>query len=179
DIALAQKWVNEIQQALSENRGLTPPIGWVSPLGCNGSGGLSYPPATNAQGTNIAYTKPILLLTDNYTLSASEFFAATLQDIKRAAVYGVRTDGGGGNVVSYDFNAAPYSEGSARMTQSIIVRHQNVTVPGLPTAPYIENIGIKPDIYANYQTRTNLLTGGQPFVFGFSSVMSKRMKASQ
>jgi C-terminal processing protease CtpA/Prc len=113
------------------------------------------------------------VLTDNFTLSAAEFFLATLQDENRVTVYGVPTDGGGGNVVEFDFNAAPYSEGSARVTQSIAVRKHAITSPGLPPAPFIENIGIQPDVRADFQTRGNLFTGGQPFVNGFSGLIWK------
>jgi hypothetical protein len=180
DIDLVTGMIDEVREALAENRGLTRPIQVYSPVGlCNAAGGLVYPPATDAQGNNIAYTKPILLLTDNFTLSAAEFFAAILQDENRVSVYGVRTDGGGGNVVGYDFNVAPYAEGSARVTQSIAVRNHRVSTAGLPSAPYIENIGIQPDVTADYQTRANLLTGGQPFVYGFSSVIWNLINAGQ
>jgi len=52
-------------------------------------------------GNSIAYTKPVLVLTDNFTLSTAESFTMALQDNKRATVFGMRTDGGGGNVVGY------------------------------------------------------------------------------
>jgi hypothetical protein len=178
DIDLVSGYLTEIQKALAEKRGLTRPIPIGSPVGCNEVGGELYPPATDDSGNNIAYTKPVLVLTDNFTLSAAELFSATLQDIKRISVYGVGTDGGGGNVVSFDFNAAPYSEGSARVTQSIAVRNHKIFAPGLPPAPYIENIGVQPDFVANFQTRANLLTGGQPFINGFSAVISNLTKNS-
>jgi peptidase S41-like protein/PDZ domain-containing protein len=178
DINLLNDMIDELQEALAENRGLTGPIQIYSPVGfCNSGSGLVYPPASDAQGNNIAYTKPILLLTDNFTISSAEFFAAILQDENRVSVYGVRTDGGGGNVVAYEFNAAPYSEGEALVTQSILVRNHDISTPGLPSAPYIENIGIQPDFVADYQTRTNLLTGGQPFLSGFSTVIGNLINA--
>jgi hypothetical protein len=180
DIDLLNGMIEELQTALAENRGLTQPIQIYSPVGlCNAGSGLVYPPATDAQGNNIAYTKPILLLTDNFTLSSAEIFAAILQDENRVSVYGVRTDGGGGNVFPYEFNATPYSEGEALVTQSILVRNHSVSTAGLPSAPYIENIGIQPDFTADYQTRTNLLTGGQPFVNGFSTVIGNLINAGQ
>ncbi len=180
DIDLVTGMIDEVQQALAESRGLTQPIQAYSPVGfCNAGGGLIYPPATDALGNNIAYTKPILLLTDNFTLSSAEIFAATLQDENRVSVFGVRTDGGGGNDVSYNFNATPYSEGRAIVTQSILVRNHSISTPGLPSAPYIENIGIQPDFTADYQTRNNLLTGGQPFVNGFSTVIGNLINAGQ
>ena len=173
DIELTTGMIEEIQRALSENRGLTDPIQAYSPAAlCNGSGGLLYPPAKDSQGNNIAYTKPILLLTDNFTISSAEMFAAKLQDLNRVSVYGVRTDGGGGNVVSFNYLSGPYAEGSVRVTQSIMVRNHNVSTSGLPSAPYIENIGIQPDVVADFKTRANLGTGGQPFVSGFSQAIA-------
>jgi hypothetical protein len=172
DIDLINGMIDEVQQALAENRGLTTPLQAYSPVAFCGTGsGLIYPPATDAFGNNIAFTKPILLLTDNFTISAAESFAATLQDQNRVSVYGVRTDGGGGNVVEYDETLGPYAEGNARVTQSIAVRNHAVSTPGLPSAPYIENIGIQPDFPAAFNTQNNLLTGGQPFVSGFLQVM--------
>jgi peptidase S41-like protein/PDZ domain-containing protein len=174
DIDLTAGMIEEIQRALSENRGLTDPIQAFAPASlCNRSGGLLYPPAKDSQGNNIAYNKPILLLTDNFTISSAEMFAAKLQDLNRVSVYGVRTDGGGGNVVPFNYLSGPYGEGSVRVTQSIMVRNHNVSTAGLPSAPYIENIGIQPDFIADFKTRSNLLTAGQPFVSGFSQAISE------
>lgn len=161
-IQLYKAYLHEVQQALSENRGLTGPL----PI-CTAS--FTYPPATDDKGNNLAYTKPIVLLTDNFTGSAAEFFGATLQDAHRATVYGVRTSGGGGDVL--DYNGTSYSEGSARVTLSLAVRAQTITTPGLPAAPFIENIGVIPDVTADYQTLDNLLNFGQTFVHGFSKTI--------
>lgn len=178
DIDLTSAMIEEIQRARSENRGLTDPIQAYAPAAlCNASGGLFYPPAKDSQGNNIAYTKPILLLTDNFTISAAEMFAAKLQDLNRVSVYGVRTDGGGGNVLEYDWAIGPYGEGSARLTHSIGVRNHDVSTPGLPSAPYVENIGIQPDFPAVFNTKANLLTGGQPFVAGFSQAIGNLIGA--
>ena len=163
--------LQQILQALGQERGNTPPINGLSPAFCFLTGGALYPPATDAHGSNLAYTKPIVVLTTNFSISAAEFFGATLQDANRVTVYGVRTDGGGGNVV--EFNAAPYSEGLSRVTLSLGVRNHDVSSPGFPTAPFIENIGVVPDVQADFQTRANLLTGGQPFVQGFSNLILK------
>jgi peptidase S41-like protein/PDZ domain-containing protein len=172
DIDLVKGMLDEVQRAFGENRGLTEPLPVYAPVGsCNSGNGLLYQPAKDAQGHNIAFTKPLLLLTDNFTISAAEMFAATLQDLNRVSVYGVRTDGGGGNVVEFDETLGPYAEGYARITQSIAVRNKLISTPGLPSAPYIENIGIQPDFPAQFNTRENLLTGGQPFVNGFRQVI--------
>jgi hypothetical protein len=179
DIDLLNGMIDQIQSALAKNRGLTEPLQIYAPVGaCSSGSGLFYPPATDAQGNNVAYTKPILLLTDNFSISAAEMFAAKLQDEKRVSVYGVRTDGGGGNVVSYNYNAAPYSAGRGLVTQSLAVRNHDISTPGLPGAPYIENIGIQPDFQAPFNTRDNLLTGGQPFVNGFVQAMASLIGAN-
>jgi hypothetical protein len=161
--------LEQVVQALGENRGLTPPIDALSPAACFLTGGAQYTPATDSNGNNIAYTKPIVVLTNNFTLSAAEFFGATLQDANRVTVYGTRSDGGGGDVVEY--NSTPYSEGFSRVTLSLGVRTHNITTPGYPSAPYLENIGVYPGVQANYQTKDNLLNGGQTFVHGFSNLI--------
>jgi hypothetical protein len=163
--------LEQIQQALAQKRGLTPPLDVFGPAGCFLTGGAQYPPATDADGNNIAYTKPIVVLTNNFTLSAAELFGATLQDAKRVTVYGTRSDGGGGNVVGY--NSTPYSEGFSRVTQSLAVRNHDVSTPSFPSAPYLENIGVYPDVQADYQIRDNLFNGGATFVHGFSNLIHK------
>jgi hypothetical protein len=162
--------VQEVQQALAKERGMTPPL----PL-CSAS--LTTPPASDQNGNSVAYTLPILVLTDNFTASAAEMFGATLQDAKRAKTYGIRTSGGGGNVVS--FTSAPYAEGANRVTESLAVRNHNVSTPGYPSAPYIENIGVYPDLPADYQTTANLLSGGAPFVAGFSRAIGNLIASPQ
>jgi hypothetical protein len=161
-----QSFVNKLQTSLARgDRNTSSPL----PL-CTIT--LTVPPATDENGNSIAYTGPLLLLTDNFTLSSAEIFASELQDSNRATVYGTRTDGGGANVVEYDDTAA-YSETSVRVSEGLIIRSRNVSTPGYPSAPYIENIGVYPDITADYQTRANLFTGGQPFVAGFSAAIGK------
>jgi hypothetical protein len=173
DLELLRGMIDEVKTTLGKERELTEPIPVYLPAGtCNSGNGLLYQPAKDTAGNNIAFTKSILLLTDNFTISSAEMFSAVLQDQNRALVYGVRTVGGGGYVVEYDFMIGPYSQGSARVTQSIAVRNHNISTPGLPGGPYIENIGIQPDFRAEFNTKNNLLTGGQPFVNGFMQAIS-------
>jgi hypothetical protein len=42
-----------------------------------------------------------------------------------------------------------------------------VSTPDFPPAPYIENIGVRPDIPVDYMTRANLVSDGAPFVQAF------------
>jgi Peptidase family S41 len=164
---LYQLYLKDTQQALSENRGDTGSL----PL-CSET--FDVTPLTSSTGANIAYSKPILLLTDNFTLSAAEIFAMELQDAKRATLFGTRTDGGGGNVVEYDA-FTDYSEGTVRVTQSLITRAQPVATPGFPAGPYsifYDGQGIYPDIVEDYQTLDNLLHNGETFVTDFSTAIA-------
>lgn len=151
-----------VKQALQENRGRTGSL----PL-CGVS--LDVSPAT-ASGKMIAYTKPILVLTDNFTLSTAESFTMALQDNNRATIYGMRTDGGGGNVVPYS-NATAYSQGSARVTQGLILRLNPIAANGYPSMLFYDGVGIQPDIAQDYMTADNLASGGAAFVQGFTSAI--------
>ena len=133
------------------------------------------PPATDDNGNMVAYTKPILVLVDNFTLSAAEILAMFLQDEKRATIFGTRTDGGGGNVES--FNAGAYSEGFTRVTESLITRAVPVQTPGFPSLPSYDGVGIFPDIQQDYMTLGNLETGGQPFVTAAMTAMAGLLKS--
>jgi hypothetical protein len=157
-------YLAEIQKAQAQSRGTTGPL----PL-C-GTSFEDTPPLKDSKGNNLAYTKPIVVLTDNFTLSAGELFTATLQDAKRVTVFGTRTDGGGGSVVEFD--TTPYSEGFARVTLSLAIRSQPITTPGFPAAPVIENLGAYPDVLADYMTVDNLNNGGATFVKGFVAAIT-------
>ena len=123
----------------------------------------------------VNYTKPILLLTDEFTTSAAEIFAAIFQDSRRGQIFGWRTAGAGGsvsNVVTTGF----YSEAGANVTQSLLVRTNSIAVPGFPVTPYIENIGVRPDIVVDYMTEPNLLNRGKAFVDAFTAAMVSLLK---
>jgi hypothetical protein len=149
-------YLTAIEQALTWNRGMTGPL----PL-CSST--LSMAPATSSAGKILAYTKPILLLTDNFTLSTAESFTMQLQDNKRATIFGMRTDGGGGNVVSFP-QATAYSQGSTRMTEGLLQRLAPVAANGFPALSYYDSVGIQPDITQDYMTAKNLASGGADFV---------------
>ena len=119
-------------------------------------------PFFDSKGVLTLYTKPLLVVTDNFTLSAGELFTMFLQDNGRATVIGTTTDGGGGNVVAYA--ATSYSEGITRMTQGILQRLKPFTVPGFPSMRYYDGVGIYPDVWLDYMTVSNLNTGGADFV---------------
>lgn len=93
-----------------------------------------------------------------------------LQDEGRATIFGTITDGGGGNVNS--FNAEAFSEGQTRVTQNVITRKSAAAVPGYPARNYYDGVGIEPDIQADYMTWGNLLTFGTTFVSNFTSAIA-------
>ena len=150
--------LKDLKTAYSENRGRTGPI----PL-CGT--GLDLQPIRDRAGTAVGYEKPILLLTDEFSTSAADSFAAVLQDAKAAKVFGYRTAGAGGNTVSTP--AGFFSEGFANVTQMLTVRPEMQQVPGFGATRYIENVGVRPDIEYDYQTRENLTGNGAAFVDAF------------
>ena len=103
-------------------------------------------------------------------------FPAIIQDSQRGPIFGMRTMGAGGSVVGY--NATAYTESFFRVTVSLMNRGHLVTAPRLPSAPYIENIGVRPDIAVDYMTRANLVSGGAPFVQAFIQALEQLVAAS-
>jgi hypothetical protein len=152
-----------LADANAKLRGLTEPV----PL-CTSS--LNRDPATDASGSLIAYRKPLMLLTDEFTLSTADSVASMIQDAGRGVLYGMRTNGAGGNNTTYD--AGPFSEGLAGMTIGLQTRSRPVATPDYPTTIYIENVGVRPEVVNNYMTRENLLQNGAPFVRNFLETMA-------
>ncbi|MBM3729138.1 MAG: hypothetical protein FJW40_27405 [Acidobacteria bacterium] len=109
-----------------------------------------------------AYAKPVMVLQDEFSASASEIFAAQLQDMGRARIVGMRSLGAGGSVLSG--NTGVYAEAGLSFTNSLGIRQKEVQVEGLPAAPYIENLGVAPDVVVDVMTRENLTKKGRPFL---------------
>ena len=162
-IARYETIYNALVAANEQNRGLTGPV----PL-CTSS--LNRDPATDAAGNIIAYQKPLMLLTDEFSVSTADSVAGMIQDAGRGILYGMRTDGAGGNNTSYD--AGPYSQGVTGMTIGLQVRKAPIVTSDYPTTPYIENVGVRPDVVNDYMTRDNLLQNGAPFVNGLLQSMA-------
>ncbi len=163
-IELLEALVHDLETANRENRGRTGPL----PL-CSVS--LTLQPA------RVAYDKPILLVVDELAGSGGDMLPAVFQDAGRGPMLGWRTMGAGGNVAPFQVGA--YSEGRATLTESLMVRKEPVTGTEYPDAPYIENIGVRPDLWVDYMTKENLLNRGRPFVDTMVDEMVKHIRNSQ
>ena len=144
---------NEVLHAYNENRGRS------APISLNSTGSLQLQPVPGA------YTKPLLVLTDEFSASGGDMLPAILQSNSRGPLLGWRTMGAGGSVVGYSGPA--FTESFFRITVSLMNRLHVVNTPDFPPAPYIENIGVRPDIPVDYMTRANLMNAGGPFVQAF------------
>jgi hypothetical protein len=176
--AHADQWVIDLYQSLlddvvaanSQNRGRTGPDSVDGPT-------LDRGPSTDSDGNITAYTKPLMVLVDEYSASGGDAFPATIQDNARGPIFGMRTMGLGGTVS--DFTATAYSEGITRVTQSLMNRKYPIVTDDFPTAPYVENIGVRPDIVVDYMTKDNLLNRGASFVDAFTAAIVDLIHANR
>jgi C-terminal processing protease CtpA/Prc len=159
-VAVLQQDVRIVTRAYQQGA-LTTPI----PL-C--SFGTTRAPNTDSSGKLAVYDKPILLLTDEFSASGADLFAAMFQDAKRGKNFGARTMGAGG-AVSDGNEAGYYSQGSVNVTVELIIRANPIVTPDYPTAPLIENIGVRPEVENDYMTKSNLLNGGADYVNAFTA----------
>jgi len=183
EIRATNSWVQSFASVLSSARqfGTEPWIlqhlenNYQDVLQANREGGTTGSVSLNSTGSLIllpsplAYRKPLIVLADDISASAGDLFPAVIQDNARGKIVGYRTMGLGGNVVPYD--GTVYSEVAVRVTQSLMTRREPVVTTDLPTAPYIENIGVRPDIELDYMTRENLMNRGTPFVNAFTRIL--------
>jgi hypothetical protein len=169
-IARYENIYNALVTANAQSRGLTEPV----PL-CTSS--LNRDPATDSAGNIIAYQKPIMLLIDEFSVSTADSVAGMIQDAGRAVLYGMRTNGAGGNNTSFD--AGPFSEGFTGMTIGLQVRKDPIATTDYPTTPYIENVGVRPDVANDYMTTGNLLQNGAPFVNDVLQAMAAQVRQSR
>ena len=150
---------NEVLRAYNEERGRS------APLPLNAIGSLELPPAP------VAYAKPLLVLVDEFSISSADMLAAILQDNHRGPLLGMRTMGAGGTIVG--FTCTAFTESVCTVTVSLMNRGTVIATQDYPPAPYIENVGVRPDIAVDYMTRANLMTGGAPFVEAFTQAAVK------
>jgi C-terminal processing protease CtpA/Prc len=164
-------YLSDITLAYSQNRGMTGPEGGCSQLASN------FPPNTVQLPASAVYTKPLIILVDEFSISAADIFPAMMQDNNRGVIVGMRTSGGGGSISGWP--AGFYSEALATNTNSLVVRNHPIATPEYPAAPLVENIGVRPDITLDYMTRDNLLNHGATFVNQFTSILIDQINSSQ
>ena len=164
-IDLYQNYTDGLVSAMQENRPRTGDLPICGPTFDD------IEPRRAPNGTLLGYTKPILVLVDGLSNSAAEWFPAALQDAGRATIFGQRTNGAGGNPMSY--TATAFSEGSTRVTRTFVTRARPVTTPGFPASRYIENVGVYPDVLGEFMTKENLLNGGRTFTQSFTEEVLK------
>jgi C-terminal processing protease CtpA/Prc len=178
-LAQADQWIidtynhylQDITRAYSENRGMTGSIAACSQLL------TTFPPNTVQLPASTVYTKPLIILVDEFSISAADIFPAMMQDNNRGVVVGMRTSGGGGSISGWP--AGYYSEAIATNTNSLVVRNHPIVTAEYPAAPLVENIGVRPDITLDYMTRDNLLNHGATFVTQFTSILLDQINSSQ
>jgi hypothetical protein len=135
-------------------------------------------PAKDAQGNVLAYTKPIMLLTNEWSVSAADGFAAQFQDNERGIIFGTRTNGAGGLVNSGRFLGS-YSQGTAGAEVNLLVRNQVINVPGYPPTRYLDNVGVHPNLVEDFATRENLMNGGATFSARMVAAIAQYARQSQ
>jgi len=161
EIDVLERFARSVRTAYEENCGRTGALSLTQPS-------LDIPPFATPDGITIAYTKPLMVLIDDVSFSGADMFPAVIKDNGRGILFGYRTAGAGGSVST--LTAGAYTEGSARVTQTLMVR---------PDGRYIENAGVEPDIENDYMTRENLMTGGRPFVQAFTRAIVQHIRNSQ
>ena len=159
----------QVGSAYRENRGLSGATSLCAST-------IEREPARDRNGAIIAYTKPILMVIDEFSTSTADSVPAMFQEAKRGTLFGYRTNGAGGNNTTYE--AGKYGEGLSGMTLALQVRATPVSVPGYPTTNIIENVGVHPEIVEDYMTKENLLTQGKPFVDAMTAAVLKLIPAA-
>lgn len=169
-IDLYEMIFDELYQAYTENRGRTGPLPLCSPS-------IDRQPAMDRTGKVIAYTKPVIMLIDDFSTSTADSVPGMFQDARRGLLVGLRTNGAGGNNTS--IAAGAYSEGFAGMTLALQIRANPIVTSDFPTTAYIENVGVRPDVEIDYMTRENLLTRGKPFMDAVTATMVNYIKTGK
>jgi C-terminal processing protease CtpA/Prc len=175
-IATYQAILTELLASQRENRAITGPI-----PACPSAAIPSFfrpptfenEPLTAPNGQVLAYEKPIVFLVDEFSVSFGDIFPAMMQDNNRGPIVGMRTAGWGGSISGWP--AGFFAEATSTNTNSLVVRRQDIVSPDMPTAPFIENIGVIPDIELDFMTRENLLTRGGPFVAALTRIMNEEI----
>jgi C-terminal processing protease CtpA/Prc len=167
-----QFYVDVLKGALNSSGALTGSIAACSQFAS------PWPPILNNNPpAATVYRKPMIVLIDEFSISAADIFPSMIQDNARAPLVGMRTSGGGGSVSG--FQTGYYSESNSNNTNTLVVRKNPIQTPEYPTAPYVENIGARPDVPLDMMTRDNLVNGYRPYVDQFTQIITAAIKSAQ
>ncbi len=134
-------------------------------------------PFMDVDGNVLAYKKQLMMLIDEFSTSTADSVPGMIRDANRAVLYGVRTDGAGGNNTNYD--AGSYSEGIAGMTLALQTRKEKHLNGDYPYTDLIENTGVWPDLPDDYMTKDNLLQSGAPFLHNVLQHMATQIRMAK
>jgi hypothetical protein len=168
EIRQVESLANQVRTALNENRGRTGAIPFCGDT-------FQHSPIRDRNGNLLGYLKPMIVLTDEFTVSWGDIFAAAIQDSGRGPLFGYRTNGAGGTV-----GFAPagfFSETVTALSLTLGVRHRVIGFEDLGATNTIENTGIRPEIPYDFMTEENLIGGGVPFVTAFTQAMIAHIDA--
>ncbi len=135
---------------------------------------LTRAPLMDADGNVLAYKKQMMMLIDEFSTSTADSVPGMIRDANRAVLYGMRTDGAGGNNTTFD--AGSYSEGYAGMTLALQTRKDKHLNGDYPYTDLIENTGVWPDLTDDYMTKDNLLQNGAPFLHNVLQHMAAQIR---
>lgn len=114
-----------------------------------------------------SYKKPLVVLIDEFSISAADFFSALLKSNNRGVFVGKRANGAGGSRFGSIFKAGSLAELSSSVTITLGTTPQ---AEGSTATPYFENNGIKPDIELERMTLDNLTNNSRPFFEAFTKI---------
>ncbi|MBT3182549.1 MAG: hypothetical protein HN337_08600 [Deltaproteobacteria bacterium] len=137
DCIVAKNFLSAIDEAAARGDELTNPM----PL-CAYDGTIY--PFVDANHKTITYTKPVMMLNNEISMSTADMVPAILQDAGRVTMFGSRTMGAGGSVQGVSIGDD--EDWFITITQALAVRPNEIeTQDGIRTR-YLENIGVEPDI---------------------------------
>jgi hypothetical protein len=171
-ISTYQIYVDDMKRALNSNRGLTSAIG-----ACRQFQEIGAPHMYDNEPAPNAYSKPLIILIDEFSISAADIFPSMMQDNGRGVLVGMRSSGGGGSVSGWPTGF--YSESFSTNTNTLVLRKTAIQTAEYPAAPYVENIGARPNITLDYMTRDNLLNNGRTFVERFTEIIVNEINKSR
>jgi hypothetical protein len=138
---------------------------------------LTRAPLMDIDGNVYAYKKQMMMLIDEFSTSTGDSVPGMVRDANRAVLYGMRTNGAGGNNTTFD--AGSYSEGFAGMTLALQTRKEKHLFGDYPYTDLIENVGVWPDLTDDYMTKDNLLQGGAPFLRNVLQHMAAQIRMNK